>query len=91
MAQRTKKSDTNSYRKTVLNNGLRVVTEKIPSVRSITLGIWIDVGSRNESKDINGVSHLIEHMLFKGTKNRDRKSTRLNSSHTDISRMPSSA
>ncbi len=73
MAQRTKKSDTNSYRKTVLNNGLRVVTEKIPSVRSITLGIWIDVGSRNESKDINGVSHLIEHMLFKGTKNRSSK------------------
>ncbi len=73
MAQRTIKSDTNLYRKTVLSNGLRVITEKIPSVRSITLGVWIDVGSRNETKDINGVSHLIEHMLFKGTKNRSSK------------------
>jgi predicted Zn-dependent peptidase len=61
------------YRKTVLKNGLRVVTEKIPSVRSITLGVWIDVGSRNESPDENGLSHLIEHMVFKGTKNRTAK------------------
>lgn len=73
MAQRKIKSDTNSYRKTVLSNGLRVITENIPSVRSITLGVWIDVGSRNESKDVNGVSHLIEHMLFKGTKKRTSK------------------
>ena len=73
MAKRVTTSDTGMYQKTVLKNGLRVVTEKIPSVRSITMGVWIDVGSRNESKDVNGVSHLIEHMLFKGTKNRSSK------------------
>ncbi len=73
MANSMSKVDTNSYRKTVLSNGLRVITEKIPSVRSITLGVWIDVGSRNETKDENGVSHLIEHMLFKGTKKRTSK------------------
>lgn len=61
------------YKKTVLKNGLRVVTEKIPSVRSITLGVWIDVGSRNEAIDENGLSHLIEHMVFKGTKIRNAK------------------
>jgi len=59
--------------KTVLSNGLRVVTEKIPSVRSITLGVWIDVGSRYESPTETGISHLIEHMLFKGTKKRSAK------------------
>lgn len=61
------------FKKTLLSNGLRVVTEKIPSVRSITLGVWIDVGSRYESPEENGISHLIEHMLFKGTKKRSAK------------------
>ena len=70
---RTKLQADTTYQKTVLKNGLRVVTEHIPSVRSITLGVWFDVGSRNESEDVNGVSHLIEHMLFKGTKNRSSK------------------
>ncbi len=50
-----------------------MVTEKIPSVRSITLGVWVDVGSRYESPEENGISHLIEHMLFKGTKKRSAK------------------
>ena len=67
------RTTTSAYRKTVLPNGMRVITETIPSVRSITMGVWIDVGSRNESKDENGVSHLIEHMLFKGTKTRTSK------------------
>lgn len=61
------------YKKTVLPNGLRIVTEKVPSVRSITIGVWVDVGSRNEKPDENGISHLIEHMLFKGTKTRSAK------------------
>ena len=61
------------YRKTTLRNGLRVITERIPSVRSISLGVWIDVGSRNEAPDENGVTHLIEHMLFKGTRRRSAK------------------
>ncbi len=59
-----------TYRKTTLNNGLRIVTEKMPSVRSVTLGVWIDVGSRFEEPEENGISHLIEHMLFKGTHTR---------------------
>ena len=63
-------SDGSIYRKTILSNGLRVVTEKIPSVRSISLGVWVDVGARNESASENGVTHMIEHMLFKGTKKR---------------------
>jgi len=61
------------FKKTILSNGLRVVTEKITSVRSISLGVWVDVGSRYESHAENGMSHLIEHMLFKGTKRRTAK------------------
>jgi len=61
------------YKKTVLDNGIRVVTERIDYVRSITIGIWIDVGSRDEENDEGGVSHFIEHMLFKGTKKRTAK------------------
>ena len=68
-----KKNGNAVYKKTVLPNGLRVITEKIPSVRSVTLGAWIDVGSRNEPEEIGGVSHLIEHMVFKGTKKRNTK------------------
>ncbi|MEA2031711.1 MAG: pitrilysin family protein [candidate division Zixibacteria bacterium] len=66
------KSDT-TYKKTVLRNGLRVVSEKIPAVRSVSLGVWVNVGSRYEAPDENGMSHLIEHMLFKGTKKRSAK------------------
>lgn len=69
-AKRKVLSDGSVYQKTTLQNGLRVVTEKIPSARSISLGVWIDVGARNESPGENGVTHMIEHMLFKGTKNR---------------------
>ncbi len=61
------------YKKTVLKNGIRVVTEKIGYVRSVAIGIWIDVGSRDEESDERGVSHFIEHMLFKGTKKRTAK------------------
>ncbi|MFH1335901.1 MAG: pitrilysin family protein, partial [Candidatus Zixiibacteriota bacterium] len=61
------------YKKTVLDNGIRVVTEELNSVRSISIGVWIDVGSRDEDRDERGVSHFIEHMLFKGTKNRTAK------------------
>lgn len=56
------------YHKTVLPNGLRVVTEEIPYVRSVSIGIWINVGSRDENKKTNGVSHFVEHMVFKGTR-----------------------
>lgn len=51
-------------------NGVRIVLETIPTVRSVTIGIWVLAGSRFETKENNGISHFIEHMLFKGTKNR---------------------
>ncbi|MFC4404530.1 M16 family metallopeptidase [Gracilibacillus xinjiangensis] len=54
------------HRKT-LGNGLRIVLEPITTVRSVTIGIWIKTGSRHENHNINGISHFIEHMLFKGT------------------------
>lgn len=56
-----------------LDNGLRVVTEYIEHVNSISVGIMVQNGSRNESKDVNGISHFIEHMFFKGTDKRSAK------------------
>ncbi|MEQ1884229.1 MAG: pitrilysin family protein [Bryobacteraceae bacterium] len=56
--------------RTVLPNGVRVVTERMPNVRSVSAGVWIGTGSREESTHQTGISHFIEHMLFKGTKNR---------------------
>ena len=58
------------YQKTTLPNGLRVITETIPSVRSISTGVWVATGSRDESKKLAGISHFIEHMVFKGTEKR---------------------
>jgi predicted Zn-dependent peptidase len=62
-----------TYKKTVLPNGIRVVSEFLPHVRSVSLGIWIDVGSRYENLQDNGITHFIEHMVFKGTKKRDTR------------------
>jgi predicted Zn-dependent peptidase len=62
-----------TYQKTTLRNGIRVITETVPGVRSISLGIWIDVGSRSERPAENGITHMIEHMFFKGTKKRTPK------------------
>src|SRR3954452_21519857 len=53
-----------------LPNGIRIVTEAMPYVRSVSLGIWIGSGSRVEQGPENGLSHFIEHMVFKGTKHR---------------------
>ena len=58
------------YQKTVLDNGLRVVTEKIPYLRSVSIGVWVITGSRDEQPQENGISHFIEHLLFKGTERR---------------------
>lgn len=55
------------------NNGVTIVTEEISTVRSAAIGIWIATGSRDESSQLNGVSHFIEHMFFKGTKNLSAK------------------
>jgi len=58
------------YRKTILENGLRVVSEEIAHVRSVSIGIWVECGSRYENVENNGIAHFIEHMLFKGTERR---------------------
>lgn len=57
-------------RKEVLSNGLTILTESMPYVRSVSVGIWLRTGARQETVEENGISHFIEHMLFKGTKNR---------------------
>ncbi len=57
-------------RKTTLSNGVRVVSEAIPSVRSVSVGIWVHTGSRDEAPPESGISHFIEHMVFKGTTRR---------------------
>src|SRR6266446_6055210 len=54
----------------VLPNGLTVLTEEMQHIRSVSIGIWIKTGSRDEDLQWNGISHFIEHMVFKGTKNR---------------------
>jgi len=59
-----------TVRRTVLASGLRIVTEEIPTVRSAAFGIWVNVGSRDESLKVAGASHFLEHLLFKGTKRR---------------------
>ncbi|MFM8965347.1 MAG: M16 family metallopeptidase [Actinomycetota bacterium] len=59
-----------TLRKTVHPSGLRIVTEEIPNVRSAAFGIWVNVGSRDESPKVAGASHFLEHLLFKGTKTR---------------------
>ncbi len=59
------------YRKTVLPNGVRILSEVVPHVQSVTIGLWAMVGSRDEQPSQNGISHFIEHMLFKGTPKRD--------------------
>jgi predicted Zn-dependent peptidase len=56
--------------RTVLPNGLRIVTEQIPHVRSVSVGVWVDAGSRHEAPEQGGISHFIEHMVFKGTETR---------------------
>lgn len=62
-----------NYKISTLDNGVQVVSEEIDYVRSVALGIWVRVGSRYENEENNGVTHFIEHMLFKGTKNRSAK------------------
>lgn len=60
-------------KKIKLSNGLRVVMEQIPTCRSVSFGIWIKTGSRNETPEVNGITHFIEHMMFKGTERFDAR------------------
>src|SRR5512133_1970395 len=54
----------------ILDNGITLVTEKIPHLRSVAVGVWVKKGSRHEPAEQSGISHFIEHMVFKGTKTR---------------------
>lgn len=58
------------YHKTVLKNGVRIISEQLEHLRSVSLAIWVDAGSRHEVKSENGIFHFTEHMIFKGTENR---------------------
>jgi len=66
-------NDEPTYAKTVLDNGVRVISEQLPYVRSVSLGLWVGVGSSHEEPPVRGISHLIEHMLFKGTPSRSAR------------------
>ena len=56
--------------KTVLKNGIRILTKKMPHTRSVSMGVWVNVGARDENLSESGLSHFIEHMIFKGTRRR---------------------
>jgi len=58
---------------TTLDNGLRVISEEIPYLETASVGVWVDAGARCEQPEINGISHLLEHMAFKGTKIRSAR------------------
>ena len=58
------------FTKTVLDNGIRILSHEMPDTRSVSLGIWVENGSRHEARHQNGISHFIEHLLFKGTEQR---------------------
>jgi len=58
---------------TTLDNGMKIVTDEMKDVESVSLGMWVNAGSRNETEEINGISHVLEHMAFKGTKTRTAK------------------
>jgi predicted Zn-dependent peptidase len=58
------------YKKSVLENGIKVITEEIPYLKSVSIGVWVTTGSRDEHASENGISHFIEHLLFKGTERR---------------------
>src|ERR1700747_2675136 len=59
-----------NIRRTILPNGLTILTEKMDHIRSVAMGVWVRSGSRHELAQVNGISHFVEHMVFKGTKSR---------------------
>ena len=60
-----------AVRVSTLESGMRVASQHMPGLETVSLGVWVNAGARNESADVNGVSHLLEHMAFKGTRRRD--------------------
>src|SRR5437016_8801190 len=63
-------ADIRNIKKNVLPNGLTILTEEMKQIRSVSIGIWIKSGSRDEEAEQNGISHFVEHMVFKGTRTR---------------------
>jgi predicted Zn-dependent peptidase len=61
-----------SVNKTILANGIKVVTRKMPHLRSVSMGVWVNVGARDESPVESGLSHFIEHMIFQGIRRHRR-------------------
>src|SRR5437899_9059810 len=66
-------SEARDIRRELLPNGLLVLSEEMAHIRSISIGIWMRTGSRDEAPENNGISHFIEHMVFKGTKTRSAR------------------
>jgi len=62
-----------TVRVTRLDNGMRVATDAMPTVETVTLGAWVETGARDEAPEVNGISHLLEHMVFKGTERRSAR------------------
>src|SRR5438045_5620973 len=62
--------ESRSIRREVMPNGLTLITEEMKHIRSICIGIWVKTGSRDEDREWNGISHFVEHMVFKGTQHR---------------------
>ena len=62
-----------SVRVTELGNGMRVATDTMDTVETVSLGTWVETGSRDEAVDVCGISHLLEHMVFKGTERRNAR------------------
>src|SRR5437763_8135893 len=56
-----------NIKREVLPNGLTILTEEMQHIRSVSIGIWVRTGSRHEDPEVNGISHFVEHMVFKGT------------------------
>ena len=66
-------SEPRNIQREVLPNGLIVLSEEMPHIRSVAIGIWMKTGSRDETPELNGISHFAEHMVFKGTKSRSAR------------------
>ena len=60
-------------RQSILNNGLKIITAERPQLETVSLGVWVNTGAASESAEDNGISHFIEHMVFKGTKKRNAR------------------
>jgi predicted Zn-dependent peptidase len=69
----TSAASTEDIRETRLANGIRLVTERMPEARSVSLGVWVGVGGRDEPDELAGASHFLEHLLFKGTSTRSAR------------------